>query len=60
MGKMYDEAGRAAVPVVVDLPQLVKLIELRASMMSARRDYAGHRRWVVRSTAPGPNRRADR
>jgi hypothetical protein len=40
MGKMYDEAGRAAVPVVVDLPQLVKLIEFRASMMSARREYA--------------------
>jgi hypothetical protein len=60
MGKMYDEAGRAAMPVVVDLPQLVKLVEYRASMMSARRDYAGHRRWVRMSTAPGPNRRADR
>jgi hypothetical protein len=60
MGRMYDQAGQAALPVIVDLPEIAERIGVRATMTSARRDYAGHRRWVRMSTAAGPNRRADR
>jgi hypothetical protein len=60
MGKKYDEAGMADTPVGVDLPQLAKLIEFKAALVGARREGSGHRRWVVMSTAAGPNRRADR
>jgi hypothetical protein len=60
MGKMYDEAGQAALPVIVDLPHVAERIGVRAAMTSARREYSGHRRWVRMSTTAGPNRRADR